>query len=83
MGDAEVLGPVDQPGNIAIGRATARALLGDSNQAARRIRVAFEIADAEERRAEAGVDEETAGQRRRPRRLSDGQRPSEHANGLR
>ena len=51
MRDAEVLRAVHQAGNVAVRRTAARALLGDTNQIARGIRFALEIAHTEERSA--------------------------------
>ena len=58
VGDAEVLRSVDQAGDVAIRRAAARALLGDADETARRIRLALEVADAEVRAAETRVEEQ-------------------------
>ena len=45
---AEVLRSIDQPGNIAVRGASARALLRHANEIPCRIGVALEVADAEE-----------------------------------
>ena len=58
MRHAEVLRPVDQSGNVAVGGAAVRALFGDPNQIARRVRLALEVADAEERAAETRLEEQ-------------------------
>ena len=83
MGDAEVLRSVHQPGNAAVCRAAARALLGHANQIARGVRRALEVAHAEEGAAESRLEQQPVRHRRRPRRLSDVQRPSEDADGFR
>src|SRR6185436_14343499 len=75
--------PVHETRDAAVAGAAAGALLFDANQTARRIRLAFEVADAELRAAEARFEQDAIGQRRRPRRLRDVQRAAEHADRFR
>ncbi len=80
---AEVLRSVDQSRNVAVRGAAVGALLGDADEIARGIRLAFEISDAEERAAEARLEPQVARQGRGIRRLGHVERPAEHAHGFR
>src|SRR5262249_15449658 len=82
IGDAEVLRPVDEPGNVPVRRAAVGALFGDANQIARRIWFALEVANAEIGAAKAGFEEQPAPQRRGPGDLRHVQGTPAHAAGL-
>src|SRR5262249_5265189 len=80
IGVAEVLRPIDESRDAAVGRAAARALFDDPNQIAGGIRFALEVSPAEMRAAVAGVDEQPIRQGTRPRGLRDAHRTPEYAH---
>src|SRR5690349_636526 len=82
MDRAEILRTIREPGNVPVRGAAAGALLDNTDEIERRIRLPLEIADAKRRPAEGGIEEQAVADGREPARLGQDERAAEDPDGL-